>query len=153
MDIMDLVDSLEKTMDAGRSVPLAHGRLIDTDKVYEIIDEIRGSVPDDLKQARWVIKERQEMLEEAEKEGNRILEEARDRVDAMASDQQAVRQAKDQADSAMDDARQLEHEIRLGSEDYADEMLGNLEGNLGKLLTSVQHGRDRLQGKGGQGRQ
>jgi cell division septum initiation protein DivIVA len=134
-------------MDAGRSVPLARGRLIDTEKVYEIIDEIRGSFPDELKQARWIVKERQEMLEEAEKEANRILEEARDRADAMASDQEIVRRASEQAASIMDDARQQEREIRLGAEDYADEMLANLEVNLGKLLTAVQRGRDRLQGK------
>ena len=147
MDIMALVDRIEEAMDAGRSVPLARGRLIDTEKVYEIIDEIRGSFPDELKQARWIVKERQEMLEEAEKEANRILEEARDRADAMASDQEIVRRASEQAASIMDDARQQEREIRLGAEDYADEMLANLEVNLGKLLTAVQRGRDRLQGK------
>ena len=147
MDIMALVDRIEESMDAGRSVPLSRGRLIDTDKVYEIIDEIRGSFPDELKQARWIVKERQEMLEEAEKEANRILEEARDRADAMASDQEIVRRANEQAASIMDDARQQEREIRLGAEDYADEMLANLEVNLGKLLTAVQRGRDRLQGK------
>jgi cell division septum initiation protein DivIVA len=87
------------------------------------------------------------MLEEAEKEANRILEEARDRADAMASDQEIVRRANEQAASIMDDARQQEREIRLGAEDYADEMLANLEVNLGKLLTAVQRGRDRLQGK------
>ena len=87
------------------------------------------------------------MLEEAEKEANRILEEARDRAESMASEQEVVRRATEQAASILDDARQQEREIRLGAEDYADEMLANLEVNLGKLLTAVQRGRDRLQGK------
>jgi cell division septum initiation protein DivIVA len=147
MDIMALVDRIEESMDAGRSVPLSRGRLIDVEKVYEIIDEIRGNFPDELKQARWIVKERQEMLEEAEKEANRILEEARDRADSMASEQEVVRRANEQAAAILDDARQQEREIRLGAEDYADEMLANLEVNLGKLLTAVQRGRDRLQGK------
>jgi cell division septum initiation protein DivIVA len=147
MDIMALVDRIEESMDAGRSVPLARGRLIDTDKVYEIIDEIRGSFPDELKQARWIVKERQEMLEEAEKEANRILEEARDRAQALANETEVVRLAEAQAADILDKARTQEREIRLGAEDYADEMLANLEVNLGKLLTAVQRGRDRLQGK------
>jgi cell division septum initiation protein DivIVA len=138
MDILALVDRIEESMDSGRSVPLMRGRLVDIEKVYEIIDEIRGNFPDELKQARWIVKERQEMLEEAEKEANRILEEARDRADSMAAEQAA---------GILDDARQQEREIRLGAEDYADEMLANLEVNLGKLLTAVQRGRDRLQGK------
>ena len=147
MDIMALIDRIEESMDSGRSVPLMRGRLVDIEKVYEIIDEIRGNFPDELKQARWIVKERQEMLEEAEKEANRILEEARDRADSMASEQEVVRRANEQAASILDDARQQEREIRLGAEDYADEMLANLEVNLGKLLTAVQRGRDRLQGK------
>ena len=147
MDILALVDRIEESMDSGRSVPLMRGRLVDIEKVYEIIDEIRGNFPDELKQARWIVKERQEMLEEAEKEANRILEEARDRADSMAAEQEIVRRAAEQAAGILDDARQQEREIRLGAEDYADEMLANLEANLGKLLTAVQRGRDRLQGK------
>jgi len=147
MDILALVDRIEEAMDSGRSVPLMRGRLVDIDKVYEIIDEVRANFPDELKQARWIVKERQEMLEEAEKEANRILEEARDRADSMAAEQEIVRRAAEQAAGILDDARQQEREIRLGAEDYADEMLANLEVNLGKLLTAVQRGRDRLQGK------
>jgi cell division septum initiation protein DivIVA len=147
MDIMALIDRIEEAMDSGRSVPLMRGRLVDIDKVYEIIDEIRGNFPDELKQARWIVKERQEMLEEAQKEANRILEEARDRADAMAAEQEVVRRANEQAAAILDDSRAQEREIRLGAEDYADEMLANLEVNLGKLLTAVQRGRDRLQGK------
>jgi len=87
------------------------------------------------------------MLEEAEKEANRILEEARERAQAIASEQEIVRLADQQAADMIDKARAQEREIRLGAEDYADEMLANLEVNLGKLLTAVQRGRDRLQGK------
>ncbi len=147
MDIMALIDRIEESLDNGRTLPMTRKRLLDTEKVYEIIDEIRASFPDELKQARWIVKERQEMLEEAEKEANRILEDARDRADAMASEQEVVKRANEQAASMIDSARQQEREIRLGAEDYADEMLANLEVNLGKLLTAVQRGRDRLQGK------
>jgi cell division septum initiation protein DivIVA len=147
MDIMALVDRIEEALDNARNMPLTRQRLVDVEKVYEIIDEVRASFPDELKQARWIVKERQEMLEEAEKEANRILEDARDRADAMAAEQEVVKRANEQAASILDSARQQEREIRLGAEDYADEMLANLEVNLGKLLTAVQRGRDRLQGK------
>ena len=150
MDIMALIDRIEEALDAARSLPLTRGRLVDVEKVYEIIDEIRANFPDELKQARWIVKERQEMLEEAEKEANRVLEEARDRAQAIASEQEVVKLAEQQAAAILDDARAKEREIRLGAEDYADEMLANLEVNLGKLLTAVQRGRDRLQGKVGQ---
>lgn len=147
MDILALIDRIEEIVDNGRTLPLTSARLVDTDKIYDLIDEIRSQFPDELKQARWIVKERQEMLEEAEKEANRILEEARERAQAIASEQEIVKLAEQQAAEILDNARAREREIRLGAEDYADEMLANLEVNLGKLLTAVQRGRDRLQGK------
>jgi cell division septum initiation protein DivIVA len=150
MDILALIDRIEEILEEGRSVPFSTKRLVDPEKIYEIIDEIRANFPDELKQARWIVKERQEMLEEAEKEANRILEEARERAAAIASEQEIVKLAEQQAAEILDNARAKEREIRLGAEDYADEMLANLEVNLGKLLTAVQRGRDRLQGKVGQ---
>jgi len=151
MDILTLIDRIEELVHDGKGIPFSSSKLVDPVKVYEIVDEIRAQFPDELKQARWIVKERQEMLEEAEKEANRILEEARDRAAALASEQEIVKISEQQAAAILDDARNKEREIRLGAEDYADEMLANLEVNLGKLLTAVQRGRDRLQGKvGGQ---
>ncbi len=147
MDILALIDRIEELIDTGRSFPLSQNKIVDPEKVYEIIDEIRAQFPDEIKQARWVLKERQEMLEEAEKEANRILEEAKARAEAIAAEQEIVKLAEQQAADILDSARAREREIRLGAEDYADEMLANLEVNLGKLLTAVQRGRDRLQGK------
>ena len=152
MDILALVDRIEELVDDGRDVPMSSRRMVDAEKIYEIIDEIRAQYPDELKQARWIVKERQEMLEEAEKEANRILEESRDRAQALAGEQEIVVLAEQQAADILDTARGREREIRLGAEDYADEMLANLEVNLGKLLTAVQRGRDRLQGKTNQQR-
>ena len=147
MDIMALIDRIEELVDSGRTVPFSSSKMVDPEKVYEIIDEIRAQFPDEVKQARWIVKERQEMLEEAEKEANRILEDAKSRADDIASEQEIVKLAEQQAADILDNARAREREIRLGADDYADEMLANLEVNLGKLLTAVQRGRDRLQGK------
>lgn len=147
MDIMALVDKLEDLVSEGKKVPLTSSVMVNEQKIYDIIDEIRASFPDEIKQARWIVKERQEMLDEAEKEAGKLVEEARQKAEAMAADTEVVRLAEDQAARVLDDARNKEREVRLGAEDYADEMLANLEVNLGKLLTAVQRGRDRLQGK------
>ena len=147
MDIMALVDKLEDLVAEGKKVPLTSSVMVNEQKIYDLIDEIRASFPDEIKQARWIVKERQEMLDEAEKEAGKLVEEAREKAEAMAAETEVVRMAEDQANRLIDDARNKEREIRLGAEDYADEMLANLEVNLGKLLTAVQRGRDRLQGK------
>ena len=149
MDVLVLIDKLDELVHGAKAVPLTDQVRIDREEIWEILDQMRATIPEEIKQARWIVKERQEMLEEAEKEANRILEEARDRAQALANETEVVRLAEAQAADIMDKARTQEREIRLGAEDYADEMLANLEVNLGKLLTAVQRGRDRLQGKVG----
>ena len=150
MDVLESIDRLHALVHDAKHVPLRSEVRVDKEKLDDLLNELRVTIPDDLKEARWIVKERQEMLEEAEKEANRILEEARDRAQALAADQEIVKLAEQQAAEILDTARTREREIRLGAEDYADEMLANLEVNLGKLLTAVQRGRDRLQGKVGQ---
>ncbi|MDR1413280.1 MAG: ATPase [Actinomycetes bacterium] len=151
MDIEQLVNRIEEVIDSSKSVPLSQSKMVDPDAIYDIIDEIRNQYPEDLKQARWIVKQRQEMIEEAEREVNRVLEDAQERARDLVDETQIVREAQSRAAEIAEDARADAREVRLGAEDYADEMLANLEVNLGKLLTSVQRGRDRLQGKGAQG--
>lgn len=146
-DILELVDRIETIVDGAKNVPLSSNKMVDPDAIFNAIDEIRDRYPEELKQARWIIKQRQEMIEEAEREANRVLEEATDRARMLVADTEVVRQAESRAAEILEAAQANEREIRLGAEDYADEMMANLEVNLGKLLTAVQRGRDRLQGK------
>ncbi len=147
MDILALVDKLEDLVAEGKKVPLSSSVMVNEQKIYDMIDEIRASFPDEIKQARWIVKEKQEMLDESEKEAARIVDDATQQAEDLASQTEVARRAEEHAATTLEDVRSKEREIRLGAEDYADEMLANLEVNLGKLLTAVQRGRDRLQGK------
>lgn len=146
-DIMSLIDQLEEVIDGSKQVPFSNNRVVNPDEVFDIVDEIRNSYPEDLKQARWIVKQQQEMAEDAERAANRVLEEAQERARALIAETEVVRAAEARAAEILEDARANEREIRLGAEDYADEIMANLEVNLGKLLTAVQRGRDRLQGR------
>jgi len=146
-DIMELIDRIDELVEGSKNMPLSSNKIVDPEAIYGIVDEIRDRYPEELKQARWILKQRQEMVEEAEREANRVLEEAQERARMLVADTEIVRQAEGRAAEILEDARANEREVRLGAEDYADEMMANLEVNLGKLLTAVQRGRDRLQGK------
>ncbi|MDP2211368.1 MAG: hypothetical protein Q8J63_06510 [Candidatus Aquicultor sp.] len=147
MDILGLIDRLEDIIANGRKVPLSGAVVLQEQRMYEIIDELRAALPEELKTARWIVKERQEMIDEADKEAERVIDEARLRAEEMLKEKEIVRLAERRANDIIEAAQAREREIRLGAEDYADEMLANLEVNLGKLLTAVQRGRDRLQGR------
>ncbi|MBM3147626.1 MAG: ATPase, partial [Actinobacteria bacterium] len=112
-----------------------------------ILDQMRSTIPEEIKQARWIVKERQEMLAEAKAEAERLLAEATEKAARLASEEDIVRLAEKQAKEVIEESREREREIRLGAEDYADEVLGNLEVNLEKFLAAVRRGRERLQGR------
>ncbi|MFN8122637.1 MAG: ATPase [Thermoleophilia bacterium] len=147
MDVLELIDKLDDLIHNARAVPLTDQVRIDREAIYELLDEMRSTIPEEVKQARWIVKERQEMLAEAKREADRIVAEARDAAAREVSQQEVVRKAEREAEAILEEARLREREVRLGAEDYADEVLGTLEVNLGKFLAAVQRGRDRLQGK------
>jgi vacuolar-type H+-ATPase subunit H len=108
---------------------------------------MRATIPEEIKQARWIVKERQEMLAEAKREAERVVKEARDQQARLISEEEVYKQAERGAEEILEDARDTERQIRLGAEDYADEILSTLEVNLQKFLAAVQRGRDRLAGR------
>ena len=144
MDVLVLIDKLDELVHNAKAVPLTDQVRIDREEIWEILDQMRATIPEEIKQARWIVKERQEMLGEAKREAERIVMEAREIAQREASQQEVVRLAERQAQQILDAAKQREREIRLGAEDYADEILSTLEVNLGKFLAAVQRGREQL---------
>ena len=149
MDVLVLIDKLDDVIHNARTVPLTDSVMIDREEIYDLLDQMRATVPEEIKQARWIVKERQEMLLEAKQEAEHIIAEAQEKAARLASQEDVVRLAEKQAKEIVEDAREREREIRLGAEYYADEVLGNLEVNLEKFLAAVRRGRERLQGRPG----
>lgn len=147
MDVLELIDKLDDLVHNARAVPLTDQVRIDREAIYDLLDQMRSTIPEEVKQARWIVKERQEMLAEAKREAERLVSDAREKSAHEASEQEVVKKAEREAAQILEEARQREREVRLGAEDYADEVLGTLENNLGKFLSAVQRGRERLQGK------
>ena len=147
MDVLVLIDKLDDLVHSAKPVPLTDQVRVDREEIYDLLDQMRATIPEEIKQARWIVKERQEMLAEAKREAERIVKEARDEQTSLISEEEIVRQAERQAEEIVEDARAREREIRLGAEDYADEILNMLEINLQKFLAAVQRGRDRLAGR------
>jgi vacuolar-type H+-ATPase subunit H len=135
MDVLVLIDKLDDIIHNARSVPLTDSVMIDREEIYDILDQMRSTIPEEIKQARWIVKERQEMLSEAKQEAERVLAEAQDRAEKLASETEVVRLAEKNAQQVMEDAREREREIRL-------------EMNLDKFIAAVRRGRERLQGRG-----
>jgi vacuolar-type H+-ATPase subunit H len=146
MDVLVLIDKLDDLVRNAKQVPLRSEVRVDKEELSDLLNELRETIPDELKNASWIVKEREEMLAAAEREAQRILGEAHERQTQLVAEHELTGQAELARDDIIDDARAEEREIRLGAEDYADEILSTLEINLTKFIAAVQRGRERLQG-------
>jgi hypothetical protein len=75
MDVLVLIDKLDDLVHNAKPVPLTDQVRVDKEEIYDILDQMRATIPEEIKQARWIVKERQEMLAEAKKEAERIIKD------------------------------------------------------------------------------
>ncbi len=144
MDILVLIDKLDDLVHNAKQVPLTDQVRIDREEIYDVLDQMRATIPEELKRARWIVKERQDMLAEANRESDRITAEAREQAVVQASQTEIVKLAEHQAIEIVEEARRQARQTRLEMEDWADSILSTLEVNLDKFLTAVKRGRERL---------
>jgi regulator of protease activity HflC (stomatin/prohibitin superfamily) len=144
MDVLVLIDKLDDLVHNAKAVPLTDQVRIDREEIFDILDQMRATIPEEIKQARWIVKERQEMLAEAKREADRLISEGREQAVREASQTEIVRLAEKQAQDIIDEARRQARDMRLEIEDWADSILSTLEVNLDKFLLAVRRGRERL---------
>ena len=126
------------------TMPLSSSPRIDRDEILELLEEALHRLPDEMRQARWMIKERQEFVAKTRREADELLEAARVQAERMVQRTEVVRAAEQRArqvnEAAESDARRLRHE----TEDFLDQRLGSFEILLDKLMKTVHSGRSRL---------
>ena len=128
-----------------RTLPFASSVKLDNkEEVLELLEEACNRLPEELRQARWLLKEREEFLEKMQREGDDIVEAARLRAERMVERTEIVREAQHTAQRTMDDARDEARRLRLEAEDYCDQKLAAFQIVLERTMKTVQSGRAKL---------
>jgi hypothetical protein len=140
MDILHLVDRLEELFNNSRAIPLTHNVIVDEDKFLDIIDQMRISVPEEVKKAQEVFTKKDRVMAKAQEEATRTLQLARDKADDLVEKETLVSDAKRRAEQILDQARVEAENIKEGADHYARESLMNLEHAMEQLLTQVRNG-------------
>lgn len=138
---------LEQLVREAKPVPLSSSIMLNRAEVDGILADLRAAMPEEMREARWVVKEREEVLDSARAEHERILEEARSERARLISRTEVVEAANREADRIVADAQERARELRLQADDYVDAKLANFEIVLGKTLQTVERGRDKLRGR------
>ena len=128
-----------------RAMPLSASSMVNKEELLDMIDEAMRRLPDDLRNARWLLKEREEFLAKVTREGDEILELARSRAERLVQRTEVVRTAEQTARRLVETAREESRRMRLETEDYCDQKLKNFESTLGQARDVIATGRRKLQ--------
>lgn len=125
-------------------IPLSSSPRIDGDELLELLDRALASMPQELRQARWMLKERQEFVNKTRREANELLDEARAQAERMVQRTEVVRAAEARARHVIDTAESDARRLKLETEDFLDQRLASFEILLDKLGRTVAAGRQKL---------
>lgn len=148
MDVIKLLDEMEEFIDSGSRIPFLGKVLLDGDVLLEYMDKIRASLPEEIKQAKFVNLERDKVMQEAKRRADRIIEEAESQARKIIAEDQIMRQIQIEAEELLKQSRKTSSEIKQGAKVYANDVLHQLEVNLEKALYTIKKGREELQGQG-----
>ena len=128
MNVDELLDLMEDLLEEGTGVPFSGGkRMVDVDKVRDVIDEVRQNLPGEIRQAKAIVNDRGDIISGAKREADGLVRKAEDRVRMMLSEQEIVKAAQQRAAEIVTTAQAQAREMRMTVTDYCENMLRTTE--------------------------
>jgi cell division septum initiation protein DivIVA len=153
MDIVTRLQQIQELVEQARSMPLSSTAMVNREELLELIEAARTNLPEEIKQARWVVKDREELLSKARRDGEAIVDEALANQGRLVSQQEVVRAANAEAERVVAEGREQARQLRLEAEDYIDGKLAEYEAvlvraaeDLERSLGQIRRGREKLRG-------
>lgn len=150
MDILHLVDRLEEVFNDGRPIPLTRKLAVDEDRVLELIDQMRVSIPEEVKKAQQILNQRDKILAQAQEEAQRTVQLAQEKATQLVERETLVEQAKLRAQDVIRQAEDDADGIRADADDYVLDVLTRLEAETAKSLNQIRNGINKLRADKGQ---
>jgi cell division septum initiation protein DivIVA len=147
VDISAQLDELAGLIETARAMPMSASCIINRAEVLEAIENLRGSLPNELTVARSVLRDKSAVVEEGRIEAQRIIDEAEAERYKLVSRTEVVKEATREAERLVSAARSETDRMRIEVDDYVDAKLANFEIILRRTLDAVEHGRNKIQGR------
>ena len=148
VELGDTESILEKVADmiaTAPNVPLSSTPRIDREYVVGLLQDALACLPDEIRQARWMLKERQDFMAKTQREADEIVEAARVQAESMVQRTEVVRAAEAKARQVLESANADSKRMKNEMEDYLDQRLASFEIILDRLTNTIAQGRRRMQ--------
>ncbi len=145
MNIHEILDSLDETLDKSWSFPFSNGKsLIDIDKIRNLIGDIRINMPTEIKQARMIVEDRKQIIEDSKIESDIIVRKAEERAKAILNKDEIVKRANEKAIEMINSAHSHTKELKLATNDFVNKILKEAEDHMMKNIDSIKVARSTL---------
>lgn len=145
MKIEMLIDELQEIVDEAFTLPLSGGKtVVNTERLTEIIDEMRANIPTEMKQAKRIVAERNTIVSKAKEEAEGIVQNAEERAKTMVAQSEIVKQAQQKAGDIIFKAETQASEIKKAANGYIDGLMKKADEELSKNLADLKKTRQSL---------
>ena len=145
MNVNELLDTIEDTLEESTSMPLSGGkRLVDVEKVRDYLDDIRANLPGELRQAQQIVNDRAQIVDTANAQAQAIVKKAEERARILVSDAEIVKAAQQRAAEITAAAQSESRTLRQTVTDYCDNMLRTTEETMVENAAQVKNVRANL---------
>ena len=145
MNVNELLDTIEDTLEESTSMPLSGGkRLVDVEKVRDYLDDIRANLPGELRQAQQIVNDRSQIVDTANAQAQAIVKKAEERARILVSDAEIVKAAQQRAAEITAAAQSESRTLRQTVTDYCDNMLKTTEEAMVENAAQVKNVRANL---------
>lgn len=145
MSIEELLDQIDEMIDKAWGLPLSGGKcLVEADRLRDIVDDIRGNMPSEIRQARSIVNDRTDIINTAKKEAEDIVRTGEERARTLVMQEEIVKQAQQKASEIMLQTQQKCRDMRKGAQEFTEDLLRRTEESLVHHTAEIHQARQAL---------
>jgi vacuolar-type H+-ATPase subunit H len=135
--LLEYLDAIEDILDSSKAVPFSSKISVEKERIFDVIGEIRLNLPTEIRHAQRIIEEHDKIIDDATIKAANIIRDAEDRGKSLTDSHEIYRQASEQANDILEEAKKTARDYRLNAMDYADEMLEKTESMIQEAMENI----------------
>lgn len=144
MDILELISELEEKIDSSLEIPLIKKAFVNKEELMNLVGDISLQLPDEVRMAKSIAEDRTRILADAQKQADLIIKNAEQKIISMVDEHEITKRANEQANEIIAKAQKNARDIRIGTLEYSDNLLSQLDNTLKAMGESVNKSRTDL---------
>lgn len=145
MNVEDLLDEIDEVIDKSFELPLSGGKsVIDVCKIKEILEELRLHMPREFRQAKAIVADRTQIIDDAKSEAESIINVAKEKAKAIVDKEEIVKSAQEKANDIIEKSNQKSREMKKVASEYVDDLMKRTDEALSEYLSEIRKTRQSL---------